>query len=136
MLRSVKYIVALLSLSLSLLLSGCIAFVLKDALPEPIETDAYMKSETVSGKSRSCAVVLQAEQGMTYKIILQTVGGGRWAYFKDGLMETEGTIINDNGLKEVNIVLEENASGQSREACAQVQFSDGQPFTLFFTQEG
>lgn len=96
-----------------------------------IESFASLSKTEVDGRSENCAVVLRAEQGISYKIAIESEGD--WAYFSKG-SHIEGVMeAND---KIIYIYFKKNDTGAARVANVVVEFSDGLLFELQFTQLG
>ena len=98
---------------------------------EVVESNAYLKSNVVKGESKNCAVVLEAQQGISYKITIHSEDD--WAHFSGGVNVAEGEMTNNT--KVVFVYFDKNASGESRDASLFVEFSDNKTYSLFFTQE-
>lgn len=95
-----------------------------------VESVASMSKTEVDGRSENCAVVLRAEQGISYKIAIQSEGD--WAYFSKGATIVEGVMdVND---KVAYIYFKKNDSGAPRQAHIAVEFSDGISYELSFVQ--
>ena len=124
MLKVARYILLLLSVTVSIILCGCENDIQK------IECQAYLNNETVKGESKNCAMVLRAQQGTSYTITIESEDD--WAHFSGGQNSIEGVMDATN--KVVYIYFDKNASGHSRAASVYVAFSYGETFTLSFTQ--
>lgn len=98
---------------------------------EVVESNAYLKSNVVKGESKNCAVVLEAQQGISYKITIHSEDD--WAHFSGGVNVAEGEMTSNT--KVVFVYFDKNASGESRDASLFVEFSDNKTYSLFFTQE-
>ncbi|MBO5831233.1 MAG: hypothetical protein J6R01_06495 [Alistipes sp.] len=55
---------------------------------ELVKSNAYLKTDVVKGDSKNCAVVLQAQQGKSYSIAVESEGD--WAYFSNKSTAIEG----------------------------------------------
>lgn len=97
---------------------------------EVITSDAYIKTTEIKGDSKNCAVVLSAQQGISYSITISSEGD--WAKFSNKLTTIEATMESNS--KVVYIYFNKNSSGESRTARVDVKFSDGKSFDLSFTQ--
>ena len=97
---------------------------------ETVASEAYMQSDEVKGDSKNCAVVLQAQQGISYMISVTSEGD--WAKLSGGKLSAEGVMESDS--KVVFIYFSKNSSGESRTAQVSVVFADGKSFDLEFTQ--
>lgn len=106
------------------MLCGC-----ENVSMEIVKSNAYVKTDIVKGDSKNCAVVLQAQQGTSYNIALETEND--WAYFSDKSTIIEG--VMDTETKVVYIYFSKNASGDSRVAKVRVELGD-ETFELEFTQ--
>ena len=126
MLKVVNRVFVSLCCAVVVLLSGC-----EEVVLEIVKSEAYLKSDTIKGDSENCAVVLQAQQGKSYTITIQS--DGDWAHFSNGSNVVEGEM--DANAKVVYIYLSKNSSGESREAYLFVEFSDSTIVSLQFTQE-
>ena len=89
-----------------------------------------MSTTEVKGESKNCAVVLKAQQGISYSA--DVLSDGDWALFSNGETHTGDTM--QGGDKILYIYFDKNDSGKSREAKVRVQFSDGESFEGSFTQ--
>jgi endonuclease G len=96
---------------------------------EIVESNAYLKSDTIKGDSKNCAVVLNAQQGKSYQMTIHSEGD--WAHFSGDVNTIEGTMETET--KVVYIYFSKNASGESREARVIVTLGD-EEFSLSFTQ--
>ena len=101
-----------------------------DVLVDIVKSNAYLNADVVKGDSKNCAVVLEAQQGKSYKITIESVGN--WASFSDKSTSIEG--VMDADTKVVYIYFAKNASGESRVANVDVTLA-GEHFSLSFTQE-
>ncbi|MBO5672361.1 MAG: DNA/RNA non-specific endonuclease [Alistipes sp.] len=108
-----------------LLFVGC-----ESAGSDTIKSEASMSTTEVKGESKNCAVVLKAQQGISYSA--NVVSDGDWALFSNGETHTGDTM--QGGDKILYIYFDKNDSGESREARISVQFSDGESFEGSFTQ--
>lgn len=124
MLKVARYILLLLSVTVSIILCGCENDI------EKFECQAYLNNETIKGESKNCAVVLRAQQGTSYTITIESEDD--WAHFSGGQNSIEG--VMDATDKVVYIYFDKNATGHSRAASVYVAFSYGETFTLSFTQ--
>ena len=97
---------------------------------ETIKSKAYLKTEEVKGESKNCAVVLRAQQGISYTISVTSEGD--WATFSGGKTSVEGVMESND--KVVFIYFSKNPSGESRTAEVAVAFGDGKSFDLSFVQ--
>ena len=66
MLKVARYILLLLSVTVSIILCGCENDI------EKFECQAYLNNETIKGESKNCAVVLRAQQGTSYTITIES----------------------------------------------------------------
>lgn len=96
-----------------------------------VESNAYLKSETVHGDNKNCAVVLEAQQGTSYQITIESEDD--WAHFSGGSNVVEGEMTSNT--KVVFVYFSKNDSGVSREATLKVAFSDDKHYTLTLTQD-
>ncbi len=96
---------------------------------ELVKSNAYLKTDVVKGDSKNCAVVLQAQQGKSYSVAVESEGD--WAYFSNNSTAIEGEM--DVETKIVYVYFSKNASGESREATINVVLG-GEQFELTFTQ--
>ena len=97
---------------------------------ESIKSEAYLKSVEVKGESENCAVVLRAQQGISYTISVTSQED--WASFTGGKTSVEGVMENPD--KVIFIYFSKNSSGESRTAQVNVAFGNGKRFDLSFTQ--
>ena len=97
---------------------------------DTIKSEALLSTTEVKGESKNCAVVLKAQQGISYSA--NVVSDGDWALFSNGETYTADTM--QGGDKILYIYFDKNDSGKSREAEVSVQFSDGTRFESSFTQ--
>ena len=95
---------------------------------ERLESNAYLKTTTIKGNSKNCAVVLRAQQGTSY--VISVVSEGDWAHFIDGETTSQGVMETVD--KVVYIYFEPNDSGSDRMAEVVVEFSTGRCFNLSF----
>ena len=117
--------VVVVAIAALLMMVGC------EIVPvEKIGSKAYISNTEIKGDSKNCAVVLSAQQGTSYTIIIDSVGD--WAHFSNGNSCVEGTMETPD--KVVYIYFDKNPSGQSRDAVVVVEFSDEELFELEFTQ--
>ena len=97
---------------------------------EVIDSTAYLRSTTVKGQDKNCAVVLRAQQGTSYTLTIESEDS--WATFSGSKTEVEGTMdVTD---KVVYIYFDRNKTGVERQANLFVHFSDGITAELSFTQ--
>ena len=97
---------------------------------ETIVSEAYIQNTEVKGDNKSCAVVLNAQQGISYTISVTSEGD--WVSLSGGKKSVEG--VMENQAKIVFLYFEKNPSGESRTAQVAVVFADGKSFDLSFTQ--
>ena len=97
---------------------------------ETIVSEAYIQNTEVKGDNKSCAVVLHAQQGISYTISVTSEGD--WVSLLGGKKSVEG--VMENQAKIVFLYFEKNPSGESRTAQVAVVFADGKSFDLSFTQ--
>ena len=110
---------------LALSVVGC-----DDSAEQRVESGAYLKTVDVKGDSKSCAVVLRAQQGMTFT--MEVTSDGDWAHFNNGSTQLNDTMtVND---RVVYIYFSKNTTGVARSADVRVQFSDGVVVESTFTQ--
>lgn len=110
---------------LALSVVGC-----DDSAEQRVESGAYLKTVDVKGDSKSCAVVLRAQQGMTFT--MEVTSDGDWAHFNNGSTQLNDTMtVND---RVVYIYFSKNTTGVARSADVRVQFSDGVVVESAFTQ--
>ena len=109
-----------------------IAAVSCDDSSETVTVDAYLPIDNVKGMATTCAVVLQAQQGMSYTISVSS--DDQWATFSNGESVVEGHMPDAATEKIVYIYFTKNPSGVVREACVEVIFGSGDKFTLPFRQ--
>ena len=124
MLKVANKILIALWCMMAAMLCGC-----ENVSMEIVKSNAYVKTDIVKGDSKNCAVVLQAQQGTSYNIALETEND--WAYFSDKSTIIEGAM--DTETKVVYIYFSKNASGDSRVAKVRVELGD-ETFELEFTQ--
>ena len=124
MLRVANKIFLTLSFVVAAMLCSC-----ENISIDVVESNAYLKSDTIKGDSKNCAVVLNAQQGKSYQITVESEGD--WAHFSGGVNTIEGTM--EANTKVVYIYFSKNASGESREASVMVTLG-GEEFSLSFTQ--
>lgn len=96
-----------------------------------VESNAYLQNETVNGDNKNCAVVLEAQQGTSYVITIESEDD--WAHFSGGVNVIEGEMTSNT--KVVFVYFSKNDSGVSREATLKVAFSDDKHYTLTLTQD-
>ena len=101
-----------------------------DADVNVVVSEAHMQNAEVKGNSKNCAVVLNAQQGISYTISVTSEGD--WASLSGGKKSAEGVMENQD--KIVFIYIEKNPSGESRTAQVSVAFANGKSFDLSFTQ--
>lgn len=101
-----------------------------DADVNVVVSEAYMQNAEVKGSSKNCAVVLHAQQGMSYTISITSEGD--WALFANRVNSLEGQMENSD--KVIFVYFDKNASGISRSAQVSVAFADGKSYDLSFTQ--
>ena len=102
---------------------------------EGSSSDAISSSASISvtefkGTTTSCAVVLKAQQGISYSA--DVVSEGDWALFSNGETHCSDTMQSDS--KIIYIYFDKNVSGKSRYADVVVKFSDGVCFACNITQ--
>ncbi len=97
---------------------------------ETIKSNAYVKVDEIRGDSKNCAVVLEAQQGTSYSIAVESEDD--WAKFSNSLTSLEGAM--ESTTKVVYLYFSKNASGESRTANVVVNYSDGKHFEFSFTQ--
>lgn len=97
---------------------------------ETIKSEAYIQNAEVKGESKNCAVVLHAQQGISYNVSVNSEGD--WALFSGGKNSVEGVMESDD--KIIFIYFDKNSSGVSRSADVVVTFDGGEVFNLSFTQ--
>jgi endonuclease G len=110
---------------LTLLIAGC-----EGSAEQRIDSSAYLKTMDVKGDSKSCAVVLRAQQGMTFT--MDVTSEGDWAHFNNGSTQLNDTMTASDRV--VYIYFGKNATGEARSAEVRVQFSDGVVVECSFTQ--
>lgn len=96
-----------------------------------VESNAYLQNETVHGNNKNCAVVLEAQQGTSYQITIESEDD--WAHFSGGSNVVEGEMTSNT--KVVFVYFSKNDSGVSREATLKVAFSYDKHYTLTLTQD-
>ena len=89
------------------LLCGC-----EDVVEEVVKSSAYLKTDVVKGDNKNCAVVLRAQQGISYSITIESEGD--WATFSSGLNTTKGRMESTD--KVIYIYFDMNDSGEERSA--------------------
>lgn len=97
---------------------------------ESVVSEAYIQNTEVKGESKNCAVVLNAQQGISYTISVTSEGD--WASLSGGKQSLEG--VMESSSKVVFIYFDKNPSGVSRTAEVDVVFANGKSFNLIFTQ--
>ena len=97
---------------------------------ESIKSEAYIRNAEIKGESKNCAVVLHAQQGISYNINITSEGS--WASFSGGKLSVDGVMEGND--KVVFIYFDKNSSGDSRTADVVVTFDGGVTFNLSFTQ--
>ena len=97
---------------------------------ERVVSNAYIPNDEIKGSSKNCAVVLRAQQGISYTVTVQSEDN--WARFANGSGILEGVMETND--KVVYIYFDQNDSGTSREASALVEFADDKAFSLSFQQ--
>ena len=125
--RVVKLVLMIIVAFTAIVMVGC------DAKIESLESVATIENSELKGDSKNCAVVLRAEQGKTYNITIQTVDGGGWARFSNGMTYIEGEMETDTQI--VFIYFTKNETGSERELNVWVEFSDSTVCSLFVTQQ-
>lgn len=120
-----RFFVILLNLVATVVMFGC-----ESLSVDVVTSDAYLKTEEVKGDSKNCAVVLRAQQGTSYSMVITSEDS--WAKFSNKLTTIEGSMESTD--KVVYIYFDKNASGESRTASVAVSFADGKSFELSFTQ--
>lgn len=97
---------------------------------ERIKSEAAISIAEIKGTATSCAVVLRAQQGISYSASVATEGD--WACFANDLTQIADTMTASD--KVLYIYFDKNTSGESRTANVRVIFSDGELFEGSFTQ--
>lgn len=97
---------------------------------ERVVSNAYIPNDEIKGSSKNCAVVLRAQQGISYTVTVQSEDN--WARFANGSGILEGVMETND--KVVYIYFDQNDSGTSREASVLVEFADDKAFSLSFQQ--
>ena len=95
-----------------------------------VKSEAYIQNTEIKGESKNCAVVLHAQQGISYNI--NVTSEGSWASFSGGKLSVDGVMESND--KVVFIYFDKNSSGDSRTADVVVTFDGGVTFNLSFTQ--
>lgn len=116
-------------LTMALMTMGC-GNETENAGVENIVSEAYIENTEVKGERKNCAVVLHAQQGMSYTISITS--DGDWALFANRVNSLEGQMENSD--KVIFVYFDKNASGISRSAQVSVAFADGKSYDLSFTQ--
>lgn len=96
-----------------------------------VKSEASIPTTEIKGTATSCAVVLRAQQGISYSATV--LSEGDWAVFANGLTTISDTMQIED--KVVYIYFDKNLSGGSREAIVQVHFSDGAKFEGSIVQQ-
>lgn len=122
--KRVASVIACVALAMLAVVSSCGVTI------ERVESNAYIANDEIKGSSKSCAVVLRAQQGTSYTITIQS--SDNWARFSNGNNIIDGVMDAED--KVVYIYFDQNDSGQSREASVWVEFADNEVFSLFFQQ--
>lgn len=125
MLRIKKIFVMVVSAVVALVMLGC-----GDVDVTVTKSEAYIRNTDVKGESTNCAVVLQAQQGKSYTMTIESEGD--WAHFS-GSADTVEAQMESNS-KVVYIYFDKNNTDADRVANIEVNFSDGASFSLSFTQ--
>ncbi len=107
------------------LMCGC-----EGAGAERVESGAAIPTTEIKGTTTSCAVVLRAQQGISYSA--EVVSDGDWALFSNKESNVADTMQSTD--KVIYIYFGKNTSGESRTARVKVIFSDGALFEGSFTQ--
>lgn len=116
----------ILNLLITLLSVGC-----EVAGGAGVKSEASIPTTEIKGTATSCAVVLRAQQGISYSATV--LSEGDWAVFANDLTTISDTMQTED--KVVYIYFDKNLSGGSREAIVQVHFSDGAKFEGSFVQQ-
>lgn len=95
-----------------------------------IKSSAYIQNPDVKGDSKNCAVVLHAQQGISYAISI--ISDGDWVSLSGGKKSAEGVMESND--KVVFVYFDKNPSGVSRTAEVVVTFAGKESFNLSFTQ--
>ena len=125
MLRTKKIFVMVVSAVVALVMLGC-----GDVDVTVTKSEAYIRNTDVKGESTNCAVVLQAQQGKSYTMTIESEGD--WAHFSGNADTVEAQMESNS--KVVYIYFEKNNTDADRAANIEVNFSDGASFSLSFTQ--
>lgn len=92
---------------------------------------AYIPNDEIGGRSTNCAVVLVAEQGISYTAKVYT--DDNWAHFSNNATITEGEITIEDG-QVLYVYFSKNDTESERTAEITIDFSDGRHFRGFFSQ--
>ena len=120
--RVVTMILSVIFVALAII--GC------DIVPiEKVQNKAYMQNTEVKGDSKNCAVVLRAQQGISYSVEIHSEDD--WAHFSNSGNIAHG--VMDAQDKVLFIYFSKNDSGYSRSATVKVTLGED-IFDLAFTQ--
>ena len=97
-----------------------------------VTPDAYLPIVDIKGTATTCAVVLKAQQGMSYT--MSVTSDDQWAKFSNGESVVEGSMPETATEKVVHLYFAKNPSGIVREARVEVLFANGAKFELSFRQ--
>ena len=61
---------------------------------ESIKSEAYIRNAEIKGESKNCAVVLHAQQGISYNI--NVTSEGSWASFSGGKLSVDGVMESND----------------------------------------
>lgn len=95
-----------------------------------VESEAYLKTSEVDGRSTNCAVVLKAQQGTSYSATVTSEDD--WISFTGKQTTVSNTMTATE--KVLYLYFDTNPSGEVRTATVSVEFSDGSTFEEVLTQ--
>lgn len=89
-----------------------------------VESNVYLKTSEVDGRSTNCAVVLQAQQGTSYTATVSSKSG--WISFASNQTTVSNTMTATE--KVLYLYFDANDTGEERTATIVVEFSDDSRF--------
>lgn len=96
----------------------------KNTNNDVVESNVYLKTSEVDGRSTNCAVVLQAQQGTSYTATVSSKSG--WISFASNQMTVSNTMTATE--KVLYLYFDANDTGEERTATIVVEFSDDSRF--------
>ena len=96
----------------------------KNTNNDVVESNVYLKTSEVDGRSTNCAVVLQAQQGTSYTATVSSKSG--WISFASNQTTVSNTMTATE--KVLYLYFDANDTGEERTATIVVEFSDDSRF--------